>query len=250
MTETFELKVQRQDNPGSEPFWQAFLITYRPNMNVISALQAIQRNPVTKDRKKVTPVVWDANCLEEVCGACSMIINGSVRQACSALVDKLDKPIVLSPMTKFPLIRDLWVDRSRMFAALKNVKAWIPIDGTYDLGSGPKMSEELREVSYEFSKCMTCGCCLEACPQYLVDNDFVGAFAIQQALLFNNHPTGEMNKGERLDAMMAPSGITGCGNAQNCVEACPKDLPLLDAIAKMQGDTLKHGIKRFFRGKG
>lgn len=74
------------------------------------------------------------NCLEEVCGACSMVINGRARQSCSAIVDQLEQPIRLEPMNTFPVIRDLQVDRSRMFDNLKRMKAWIPIDGTYDLG--------------------------------------------------------------------------------------------------------------------
>lgn len=73
------------------------------------------------------------NCLEEVCGACSMVINGKPRQSCTALIDQLEQPIRLKPMKTFPVVRDLQVDRSRMFNALKRVKAWIPIDGTYDL---------------------------------------------------------------------------------------------------------------------
>ena len=56
---------------------EEFEIPYRPNMNVISALMEIRRNPVTAKGKKTTPIAWDMNCLEEVCGACSMVINGS-----------------------------------------------------------------------------------------------------------------------------------------------------------------------------
>ena len=82
------------------------------------------------------------NCLEEVCGACSMVINGRARQSCSAIVDQLEQPIRLEPMSTFPVIRDLQVDRSRMFDNLKRMKAWIPIDGTYDLGPGPRMPEK------------------------------------------------------------------------------------------------------------
>ena len=82
------------------------------------------------------------NCLEEVCGACSMVINGKPRQSCTALIDQLEQPIRLKPMKTFPVVRDLQVDRSRMFNALKRVKAWIPIDGTYDLGPGPRMPEK------------------------------------------------------------------------------------------------------------
>ena len=65
-------------------------------MNVISALMEIRRNPVNAEGKETTPVTWDMNCLEEVCGACSMVINGKPRQSCSALVDQLEQPIRLS----------------------------------------------------------------------------------------------------------------------------------------------------------
>src|SRR5690625_7125373 len=68
--------VTRQDDPDSAPYEETFEIPYRPNMNVISGLMEIRKNPVTADGKKTTPVKWDMNCLEEVCGACSMVING------------------------------------------------------------------------------------------------------------------------------------------------------------------------------
>jgi succinate dehydrogenase / fumarate reductase iron-sulfur subunit len=48
-------------------------------------------------------------------------------------------------MSKFPVVRDLWVDRARMFHALKRVKAWVPIDGTYDLGAGPRIPAEHQD---------------------------------------------------------------------------------------------------------
>jgi succinate dehydrogenase/fumarate reductase-like Fe-S protein len=54
--------------------------------------------------------------------------------ACSALIDNLEQPIRLEPFSKFPVVRDLAVDRSVIFENLKAVKAWVPIDGTYDLG--------------------------------------------------------------------------------------------------------------------
>ena len=47
----------------------------------------------TVDGRKVAPVVWECNCLEEVCGACAMVINGRPRPACSALVEELEQPI-------------------------------------------------------------------------------------------------------------------------------------------------------------
>src|SRR5215212_7906827 len=134
------IRIRRQDGPDKPARWEEFSVPHRENMNVISCLQWIAAHPTTASGQPTTPPVWDSGCLEEVCGACTMLINGNVRQSCSALVDKLDQPITLEPMTKFPLVRDLWVDRSRLFEDLKRVKAWVPIDGTYDLGTGPPPS--------------------------------------------------------------------------------------------------------------
>jgi succinate dehydrogenase / fumarate reductase iron-sulfur subunit len=242
------VRVKRRADAASDPYWESFVVPYKPNMNVISVLMEIQANPENAEGQRVTPVAWECNCLEEVCGACSMNINGVPRQACSALVDQLPDPIILEPFEKFPVVRDLVVDRSRMFDSLRRVKAWVPIDGTYDLGEGPRMAEEERARMYELSKCMTCGCCLEACPQVNDHSDFIGPAAISQVRLFNAHPTGKMHAGARLDALMGPGGLHDCGNAQNCVRVCPKNIPLTDSIAEMGRQVTVHAIKRFFRG--
>src|SRR5690606_4817841 len=108
------LIITRQDDPDSAPYDETFKVNYRKNMNIISALMEIQKNPVNVEGKRVAPVAWESNCLEEVCGACSMIINDQPRQACSTLVDKLEQPIRIAPMSTFPVVRDLVIDRSQM----------------------------------------------------------------------------------------------------------------------------------------
>ncbi|GAJ38286.1 succinate dehydrogenase iron-sulfur subunit [Saccharococcus caldoxylosilyticus] len=243
---TIRLIVTRQDRPDSAPYEEEFEIPYRPNMNVISALMEIRRNPVNAKGQKTTPVVWEMNCLEEVCGACSMVINGKPRQACTALIDQLEQPIRLEPMRTFPVVRDLQVDRSRMFDSLKKVKAWIPIDGTYDLGPGPRMPERKRQWAYELSKCMTCGVCLEACPNVNSRSNFIGPAPLSQVRLFNAHPTGAMHKAERLHAIMGEGGLEGCGNSQNCVQSCPKGIPLTTSIAALNREATIQMFRDFF----
>ncbi len=240
------IRIRRQDGPNQPPRWEEFAVPHRPNLNVIACLQYIAAHATTTDGTATTPPVWESGCLEEVCGACTMVINGKARQSCSALVDKLDQPVTLEPLTKFPLVRDLWVDRSRLFEDLKKIKAWVPIDGTYDLGSGPPISQELQEERYPLSRCISCGCCLEACPQYTPSNHFVGAAVISQARLFNDHPIGKALKGERLDVLMGEGGVTECGKSGNCVQVCPKEIPLLESIAAVQRQATVHAIKRFF----
>ncbi|WP_421380292.1 succinate dehydrogenase iron-sulfur subunit [Bacillus salacetis] len=243
---TVRFIITRQDSPDTESYTEEFELAYRPNMNVISALMEIRRNPVNVKGETTTPVNWEMNCLEEVCGACSMIINGKPRQSCTALVDKLEQPIRLAPMKTFPVVRDLIVDRSRMFDSLKKVKAWVPIDGTYDLGPGPRMPEKKRQWAYELSKCMTCGVCLEACPNVNSKSDFIGPAPLSQVRLFNAHPTGAMNKDERLETIMGDGGLANCGNSQNCVQSCPKGIPLTTSIAALNRDTSFQMFKNFF----
>ncbi|MEK4758390.1 succinate dehydrogenase iron-sulfur subunit [Macrococcus sp. FSL W8-0367] len=243
---SIKLIIKRQKDANSVPYDETFVIPYRPNMNVIAALMEIQRNPINDKGEKTTPVTWDMNCLEEVCGACSMVINGKARQSCSAIIDTLEQPIRLEPMATFPVIRDLQVDRTKMFDNLKRVKAWIPIDGTYDLGAGPRMPEKKRQTAYELSKCMTCGVCLEVCPNVNKNSKFMGAQPISQVRLFNLHPTGSMNKDERLHALMGEGGLAECGNSQNCVTACPKGIPLTTSIAAMNRETTFQMFKSFF----
>lgn len=247
MQETLSFKIQRQDTQDSSPYWENFVIPYKPNSNVISCLMDIQKNPVTAEGKEVYPVVWECNCLEEVCGACTMVINGKVRQACSALVDQLEKPITLQPMSKFPAVRDLAVDRSRIFAGLKKLKAWIPVDGYYDLGAGYRLSEEHQDIAYKLSECMTCGCCVEACPQYTKEGNFLGAAPISQARLFNMHPVGKTLRKDRLAVLMGEEGVANCGNAQNCVEVCPKSIPLTESIAEIGKQSSHRMLEIFFR---
>ncbi len=239
--EFVDIRVRRRERTDSAPYWEEFRIPYRPNLNIISALMEIRKNPVTKDGRATTPPVWDMNCLEQVCGICTMVINGKVRQSCSALVDQLEQPITLEPMSKFPNVRDLVVDRSEMFDHLKRVKAWIEIDGTHDLGAGPKMTQDEVAERYAYSRCMTCGCCLEACPQY-GDGNYIGPQAIAQVRYQNMHPSGKMTRDERLEGIMGDDGITNCGNSQNCVRVCPMSIPLTKAIYEENRETVLHGL--------
>jgi len=269
---TFEVRVLRQDTPDGPSYWERHRLEHEPDMNVTSVLQRIAAQAETIDGVKVAPVAYDANCLEEVCGSCTMIINGHVRQACSALVDRLleehPEEIELQPMSKFPVIRDLCVNRRRLFRALEKLETWIPVDGYYDMGPGPRQSPSDQQRAYALSQCMSCGCCLDACPQYshleverrdgeaeeayhmredaMYDLNFIGAHAIGQVIYYDTHPTGALSAAERLDALMEPGGIQICGNAQNCVAVCPKQIPLTTAIGRAGRDTTKRALAKFF----
>jgi succinate dehydrogenase / fumarate reductase iron-sulfur subunit len=181
-----------------------------------------------------------------------MLVNGKPRQSCTALIEPMIREtgsttITLAPFTKFPLIRDLMVDRTRMFEALIKVRAWISVDTTLSQNEeGPRVAPDVQEALYTLSTCMTCGCCSEGCPQVNDHSPFMGPAAMSQLRLFNAHPVGKLEAPERLRAALSEEGIAGCGNAQNCVRVCPKKIPLTESLALVGRAATQQALKDFF----
>jgi succinate dehydrogenase / fumarate reductase iron-sulfur subunit len=246
MAQTCILKIYR-GTPDNQ-YWEEFELERKPYLNINSALMEIQKSPFNRAGKHVEPVAWEQGCLEEVCGSCTMLINGRPRQGCTALIEQLvastgSTTITLAPLTKFPLIRDLVVSRDRMFQDLIALHAWIDADDALDRGFGPKISPQVQEARYLLSTCMTCACCMEACPQVNQNSSFIGPAPISQVRLFNAHPVGALQKEERLRPLMEEGGVSACGNAQNCVQVCPKNIPLTESIALVGRQTVKQALK-------
>lgn len=235
--ETYILKIFR-GTPGKQ-YWESFELPISPGANVISALMEVEKNPINIKGEVVDPIVWEQGCLEEVCGSCAMLVDGKPRQACTALIqdyisDK-KREITLAPLSKFPLVRDLIVDRSVMFDNLKEIHGWVATETRGD-SFGPKVTPEQQEMLYTLSMCMTCGCCVESCPQIDKEHRFIGPAAIAQAQYFNAYP-GDKNAKQRLHVLMKEGGIHQCGQAHNCTRVCPKRLPLAKSISAMGKDV-------------
>lgn len=248
----FTLKIYR--GVPQHQYWEEFTFELKGGDNVISCLMEIQKNPVNAKGEVVKPVVWEQGCLEEVCGSCSMLVNGKPRQSCTAIIERIiqetgSSTITLAPFSKFPLIRDLVVDRTKLFEDLKRVSAWVEADGSFIEGFGPKISQDKQEEMYILSTCMSCACCSESCPQINSRSDYIGPAPVSQARLFNTHPTGHMKAPSRLRSLMKEGGISECGNAQNCVQVCPKNIPLTESIAAIGRDVTVQAFKDLMSSK-
>lgn len=242
----FTLKIYR-GTPGNQ-YWEEFELKLKPFYNITSALMDIQKDPITKQGKKVTPVAWEQGCLEVVCGSCAMLVNGRPVQGCVILIEQVieasgSNVITLAPFTKFPLVKDLVVNRDQMFDNLKRIAAWVEVDDYLDRGFGPKIDPKVQEERYVLSTCITCGCCTESCPQINPHSKFIGPAPISQVRLFNTHPVGKLSARRRLQPLMEEGGVTDCGNAQNCVQVCPKEIPLTESIALMGRKVAAQAIK-------
>ena len=74
----------------------------------------------------------------------------------------------------------------------------------------------------------------------------MGAAVMSQVVLFNLNPTGALNRDERLETIMGEGGISDCGNAQNCVKVCPKDIPLTTSIGELGRQTTLKAVRDLF----
>jgi succinate dehydrogenase / fumarate reductase iron-sulfur subunit len=245
------IRVRRQDGfelPRTRR-WEEFVVEVQARMTVADVLAAIEQRPITASGQTVEPVAWDSACADTACGACTMLINGRPRPACSTLVESVmgkRHKIELMPLSKFPLVRDLVVDRSEMSRALAHVHAWQTLDSERPSARSPVAEEVSRELE-AVSRCTGCGACLEACPEYHSGRDFVGAAALNEVHRLNL--LGAPGRAERLEAVMGRGGVADCGKAHNCVEVCPQSIPLVDSIQSLSRATTLRFVVSWLLGK-
>lgn len=252
--EKIYFKIKRQDNPQGDPYWEDFQVDQTPDMTVLTALKAIQENPRNVKGEATTPVIWESNCCNGACGSCAMLINRQPRLACSALIEELGCTIVLEPLSKFPVERDLAVNRSKMFEDLIEIGDWVMPRPGQTIDKGSLIDDLDRTFAENLSKCVHCGICLEACPQYHDKSSFVGAASIAKACLvfLTGGRTQHAPKGplfgavSLLDRIMQEGGIEDCENAGNCEKVCPKGVPLITSLARMKREVTKRAFRKFF----
>jgi succinate dehydrogenase / fumarate reductase iron-sulfur subunit len=249
---TVRLRVLRQDSakePGTRR-WEEFRVAVGDATTVTDALMDVERHPVTTDGRETVPVAWETGCLEGICGACTVLVNGVPRPACTTRLALLPtKPgfVTVAPLEKFPLVRDLVVDRSRMARDLGLVRAFLEPEER--AGSEPASRGGGREMALAsaLGRCTSCAACLEACPEYGT-TEFVGAAVLGEVLRRNAQGGGAPFEARRLEAVMTARGIAGCGKAENCVEVCPAGIPLADALQTLARKATRHLLTEWLFG--
>jgi succinate dehydrogenase / fumarate reductase iron-sulfur subunit len=233
------LKIKRQASPEDKPYWENFVLRYEDNDTVLSLLTKLEH-----PNGDSTPVHHECNCKEEICGTCTIRINGRPRLACSTKIkdlpeSSLKKPIVLEPLQRFEVIKDLTVDRSRITRTLTKVKNWIITDDLF--GAKIDYSQNVQHEMYSYAKCINCGSCYDVCPHTgKMESKYMGPSAIAHVITMNDHPLGKENSKERLQSIMGSDGVSNCGKAMICEKVCPKKVPLVRSVTRANREALKN----------
>ena len=219
-----EISVQRQPSPEDAPYIQKFSYEGDGQLSVADWLQEINQTEVKSDR-----IAWECGCMEKKCGACAMRINGIPMLACSIFLKKAARhgKILLEPLSKFPLVKDLVVDRQIMFDALKEMKIWMQEKDWTGVAWDAKLQ-------YRAGQCLQCGCCLEVCPNFPADKGFAGAAAMVKAYKAIEQSGQSSHKAE-MQEEYRKHFFSYCGQALSCQTVCPMHLPLDEIQARVNG---------------
>jgi succinate dehydrogenase / fumarate reductase iron-sulfur subunit len=239
------LKVFRGTVAGGE------LVEYRvpvaPGMVVLDALHHVQ-GYLAPD----LAVRW--NCKAGKCGSCSAEVNGRPRLTCKTRMDSLplDRPVTVTPMKAFPVIRDLVTDVSWNYDVNKRIPPFMPRAGT-----DWKISQADVDRVQEFRKCIECFLCQNVC-HVLRDHDkkeqFGGPRFFVRVAGLEMHP---LDGAIRTKVLKDELGLGLCNITKCCTEVCPEDIhitdnaiiPLKERVVDDFYDPIAKLLRKMFRGK-
>ena len=239
------LKVWRQNGPKSKGEIVEYQVTeISDHMSFLEMMDVLNESLIEKGD---SPVAFDHDCREGICGMCSMYINGEAHGPDRGVTTcqlhmrqfKDGDTIYIEPFRAkaFPVIKDLVVDRSA-FDRIQQSGGYISVNtsgNTQDANSIP-IAKQAADEAMDAATCIGCGACVASCKNSSAML-FVGAKVSQYALL----PQGQVEAAERVQNMVNQMDLEGFGNCTNtgaCEVECPKGISL-NNIARMNWEFIK-----------
>lgn len=219
------VKIKRQASPSEAPYWQSFRYDGPTHVPVSAVLDALNYTDDLFDTEgnPAPRIRWECGCMQAMCGGCAMVINGVPALACETFADSVKgEELVLEPLSKFPVIADLSVDRSVIYEGLNKAKAF--------LEGNAKADSRQHGQQYDVAKCLKCGLCLEVCPNYHPGGEFYGALLANESYLITTQSTEK--KPQVVDGYKKHFAAN-CSKALSCQSVCPVGIDTLSSIMKM-----------------
>lgn len=220
------IRIKRQESRDAESYWQEFSFSGDSSTSAAAVLNELNaRDPLVDiSGKEADKISWECGCMMRKCGACAMRINGVPCLACSAFLRNIKgNTVILEPLSKFPIVKDLAVDRSVVFEKLKETNLW--------LESEAFMVGYTHEERYQSARCLMCGCCLEVCPNFSVGDDFGGAVLAANSYRILNEEQDAEHRNE-IAEKYKKYYFEGCGKSLSCQNVCPAKIPVEELMVR------------------
>jgi succinate dehydrogenase / fumarate reductase iron-sulfur subunit len=217
-----------------------------PDMSFLEMLDVVNERLILTGE---TPIAFDHDCREGICGACSLMINGVAHgpnqgtATCQLHMRSFGDgdDIYVEPWRAraFPVIKDLVVDRAaldRIIAAGGYIS--VPTGSAVD-GNTTLIPKEAVDTAMDAAQCIGCGACVAACPNGSASL-FTAAKITHLGLLPQGQPE-RLSRARRMVEQMDAEGFGGCTLYGECQEACPKMISI-DTITRMNRDYLRAAV--------
>ena len=242
------LKIWRQNGPNDAGKMVEYPVTdISPDMSFLEMLDVLNDRLVESGD---SPIAFDHDCREGICGMCSLYINGEAhgpgREVTTCQLHmrsfKDGETIFIEPWRAkaFPVVKDLVVDRSS-FDRVISAGGFVSVNTsgrTQDANSLPIPKAD-ADKAFDAATCIGCGACVASCKNSSAML-LVSAKVSQLSLL----PQGKVEASDRVLNMVNQMDLEGFGNCTNtgaCEVECPKGISL-DNIARMNREFLSASI--------
>ncbi len=244
------LKVWRQKNAEAKGQLDTYeMEDVSPNNSFLEMLDILNDDLINKGD---SPVAFDHDCREGICGSCSLHINGEPHgpgrrvTTCQLHMREFEdgETIYIEPFRAkaFPIIKDLIVDRSA-FDRIQHAGGYVSVNtsgNTQDANAIP-IEKENADKAFDAATCIGCGACVAACKNASASL-FVSAKVSQFALL----PQGQVEAKDRVLNMVKQAeeeGFGPCSNTGACEVECPKGISI-ENIARMNREFLSASLSK------
>lgn len=236
------LKIWRQGGKYKGEFVTYQLDNVNEHMSFLEMLDVLNEQLI---EKRETPVAFEHDCREGICGTCSLVIDGRAHGPMQGTTTcqlhmrhyKEGETIVIEPFRAraFPVIRDLVVDRSA-FDRIIQAGGYVSVNtGQAQDANAIPIEKDQSSRAFDAAACIGCGACVAACPNASAML-FTSAKVSHLALL----PQGAVERKRRVQAMVAQmdkEGFGRCSNVTACEAECPKEISV-ENIARMNREYL------------
>jgi succinate dehydrogenase/fumarate reductase iron-sulfur protein len=191
----------RRFDPGSdvEPSWDAYTVPAGDRTTVLEALAYVYEN--------LDPTLaYGTGCRFGACGLCAVEVNGQPRMACSALLKDGAK---IAPLAGMPVLRDLVIDRTAFFDALRELRIFIDEQSP----SGEPGILRMPELHARLATCVECLACNSTCEGYDFDkNPLVGPYLAVKLAQLQLDPRNTIDRREQARDL----GLGECIDCRGC----------------------------------